>query len=397
MAAVPETPEGLTAPAAAALPCTFDSFWIAGFECACHLNSKGKRLDMIESVQHDRLAYEDYAMLREVGIRTARDGVRWHLIDRGSRFDFSSLAPMADAAERAGTQVMWDLCHYGWPDDVDVLKPAFVDRFARFCGVVARFFRDRSDRVPFYTPVNEISFLAWGAARRLIYPHARGRDGELKAQFVRATIAGAEAIWEVDPRARIATAEPLIHLVPPRRRPHLADVARARSESQFEAWDLLSGHAAPELGGHPKYLDVLGVNFYAPNQWEHPGGRKLMWDGRPLDDRWRPLRLLLEEVWRRYHRPIFIAETSHYGVGRAPWIREVSEEVYGARAAGVPIEGVCLYPILDRHDWDDPKHWHNSGLWDLKEDEGIYRRKLNAMYAREFERSRRLLASAECH
>jgi beta-glucosidase/6-phospho-beta-glucosidase/beta-galactosidase len=377
-------------------PCTFDSFWIAGFECACHRNAKDHRLDMIAAVQHDRFAYEDYDMLRAVGIRTLRDGVRWHLIDRGTRFDFVSLIPMADAAERAGVQVIWDLCHYGWPDDVDVLKPAFVDRFARLCGTVARFFRERSDRVPFYTPVNEISFLAWAAARPLVYPHARGRDRELKAQFVRAAIAGAEAIWAIDARARIAAAEPLIHLVPPRRRPHLADVARARSESQFEAWDMLSGHAAPELGGHPKYLDLLGVNFYAPNQWEHPGGRKLMWDGRPLDDRWRPLRLLLEDVWRRYQRPLYIAETSHYGVGRAPWLRELTEEVYRARAAGVPIEGVCLYPILDRHDWDDEEHWHNSGLWDLEYEDGVYRRKLNTAYGDEFARSRRLLAHAGC-
>jgi beta-glucosidase/6-phospho-beta-glucosidase/beta-galactosidase len=351
---------------------------------------------MIAAVQHDRFAYEDYAMLRDAGIRSARDGVRWHLIDRGSKYDFCSVAPMAGGAERAGVQVIWDLCHYGWPDDVDVLRPAFVDRFAKFCGAIARFFRERSDRVPFYTPVNEISFLAWAAARKLVYPHARRRDAELKAQFVRATIAAADAIWAVDARARIVTAEPLIHLVPPRRRPELEPQARARSDSQFQAWDMISGYAAPELGGHPRYLDLPGVNFYAPNQWEYPGGRKLLWDGKPLDDRWRPLRFLLEDVWKRYHRPLFIAETSHYGVGRAAWLREISGEVHAARLLGVPLEGVCLYPILDRHDWDDPAHWHNSGLWDLRKENGIFHRTLNAEYADEFARSRALLASIGC-
>jgi beta-glucosidase/6-phospho-beta-glucosidase/beta-galactosidase len=351
---------------------------------------------MAASIEHDRFAREDYLMLRDVGITTARDGVRWHLIDRGAEYDFSSLISMAEAAETAGIQVIWDLCHYGWPDDIDIFKPAFVDRFARFCGAVARFFRERSDHTPLYTPVNEISFLAWGAARPLIYPYAKGRDSELKAQLVRATIAGAEAIWDVDARARIVTAEPLIHLVPPRRRPHLLKAAQAQAESQFEAWDMLSGQAAPELGGHPRYLDLMGVNFYAPNQWEHPGGRKLLWDGRPLDDRWRPLRQLLDGVWKRYHRPLFIAETSHYGVGRAPWLAEIATEVYHARRAGVPVEGVCLYPILDRHDWDDPDHWHNSGLWDLRRANGAYHRIVNAVYAAEFERSRTLLASIGC-
>jgi hypothetical protein len=33
---------------------------------------------------------------------------------------------------------------------------------------------------------------------------------------------------------------------------------------------------------------------------------------------------------------------------------------------GVPLEGLCIYPVVDRPDWDDPALWHNSGLWDLR-------------------------------
>jgi hypothetical protein len=67
---------------------------------------------------------------------------------------------------------------------------------------------------------------------------------------------------------------------------------------------------------------------------------------------------------------MLISETSHFGAGRARWLREVAEEADAARAAGVPLEGLCIYPILDRPDWDDPAHWHNSGLWDLRPTEG---------------------------
>ena len=35
---------------------------------------------------------------------------------------------------------------------------------------------------------------------------------------------------------------------------------------------MLSGRAEPQLGGAPKYLDVMGLNFYHSNQWEHEGG-----------------------------------------------------------------------------------------------------------------------------
>src|SRR4051794_34516109 len=91
---------------------------------------------------------------------------------------------------------------------------------------------------------------------------------------------------------------------------------------------------------------------------------------------------MLADVHSRYHRPMFIAETGHFGVGRAPWIRDIAGDVQRAIANGVPIEGICLYPILDRHDWHNESHWHNSGLWDLaRNGNGEYERVLHQEYA----------------
>ena len=66
------------------------------------------------------------------------------------------------------------------------------------------------------------------------------------------------------------------------------------------------------------------------------------------------LHCLLQEVFERYGRPLYLTETSHVGDGRAAWLRELSDEVHVAIEGGVPILGVCLYPILDRCGWDDP-------------------------------------------
>ena len=374
----------------------FSSFWMAGYESACHINRRGERLDMIAATQHDRFLDDDYADLRSVGIGAARDTVRWHLVERpGGSFDLSSVATMLAAAQRQQVQIVWDLCHYGWPDGLDVFAPAFVERFARFCGVIARFIRDHDDRAPIYTPINEISFFSWAAAEvGWFFPHARNRGGELKRQLIRACIAGIEAIWAVDARARIAMVEPLIHVVAPRSRPDLADAAAAYRNSQFEACDMLAGTLAPELGGQARYLDIVGVNFYHDNQWEQPGGEKIAWHVLPRDPRWRPFHHLLAEIYERYRRPIFVAETSHVGSGRAEWLRELTDELMAAVAAGIPLEGVCLYPILDRFEWDDPSHWHNSGLWDLaRTAEGDYRRVLNVDYADQLRRSQAILAS----
>jgi beta-glucosidase/6-phospho-beta-glucosidase/beta-galactosidase len=376
-------------------PVMFRSFWLAGFESSTHVTRTGTRLDMLEATQHDRFVAEDYARLRRVGIATVRDTVRWHRVEVApGAYDFSSVAPYVRAAQREGVQVIWDLLHYGWPNDLDVFAPAFVDRFAAFCGAVARYMRAQSDEVPFYTPVNEVSFLAWAAGEvGWFHPFAERRGGELKRQLVRAWIAAVEAVRGVDARARFISVEPLIHTVPPRGRPDVGGLAARQRDSQWEAWDLIAGLREPELGGASRYLDTIGVNFYHDNQWEVPGGDKVQWHVHPRDPRWRPFHQLLREAYDRYRRPILVGETSHVGSGRAEWIREMTDEVVLAVEDGVPLQGICLYPIIDRFEWDNPSHWHNSGLWDFRQEaDGTLTRVLARDYAAELARSQRRLA-----
>ena len=147
---------------------------------------------------------------------------------------------------------------------------------------------------------------------------------------------------------------------------------------------MIAGLRDPDLGGRPDLLDVMGVNFYHDNQWEVPGGEKIAWHVHPRDPRWVPFHRLVEEAWLRYRRPIFIGETSHVGAGRGEWLRELTEEVCVALGRGVPLQGICLYPIIDRFEWDDPGHWHNSGLWDLvRQQDGTLRRVLCDAYLAE--------------
>jgi beta-glucosidase/6-phospho-beta-glucosidase/beta-galactosidase len=374
----------------------FPSFWIAGFESACHINRAGRRIDMVAATQHDSRAREDYTRLRSMAMTSARDGLRWPLIERAGGFDFDTVLPMAQAALDCGIHVNWNLCHYGWPDDLDVFSPSFVDRFARYTKAVTTLFRDLSDTPSCFTLVNEISFLAWAAGEigGFIHPHARGRGGELKRQLVRAVIAGIEAAREVDRRTRFLHVDPLIRVIPRRDRPQDHEAAARYTESQHEAWGLLSGRLEPELGGRPDYLDLMGFNFYHSNQWEHDGER-LRWEDEPRDPRWLPLHLQLQAMWERYGRPMVLAETSHFGVGRARWILEIGDEIAKAIDLGVPIHGVCIYPIVDRPDWDDPDHWHNSGLWDVsREGDGVYRRVLNAPYAAATRRAQDVVGQA---
>jgi hypothetical protein len=358
----------------------FRSFWMAGFESACQVNTHGERIDMIAATQHDAQADSDYVLAAGFGICTAREGVRWHLADRGGAYDFSCVMPMLEAARRHGFQVIWNLFHYGWPDGLDLFSDEFVERFARYAAAAARFLARETGEAPLLTPINEISFLSWAAAR-FMYPYAHGRDGEIKTQLVRAAIRGSEAILDAEPSARLLWTEPLVRVIAPADRPELAEAAAGYTASQFDAWDTIAGLARPELGGQCRYLDVLGVNFYHDNEWELEG-EKLRWDVRPRDPRYIPFHRLIEPLWQRYRRPLFIGETSHIGVGRGRWIRELGDEVARAIRLGVPLEGVCLYPIIDRPDWNDLSVWHHAGLWDLRRDRsGRLRRILARHYA----------------
>ncbi|HET9531765.1 MAG TPA: beta-glucosidase, partial [Blastocatellia bacterium] len=252
----------------------FQSFFLGGFECSTHRTRSGKRLDLIAATGHDTHARADYACLKEYGIRTVRDGIRWHLIEKSAgRYDFSSALPLIKAARETGTQVIWDLCHYGWPDDLDIFSPEFIRRFARLARAFARALADETDYVPYIVPVNEISFFSWaGATVGLFYPYATGRGPELKQQLVRAAIEAVEAFWSVTPEARILHTDPMINIVTDPARPEEREAAEGYNRAQFDGWDMLAGRLHPELGGHQKYLDIIGVNYYPHNQWFYPGG-----------------------------------------------------------------------------------------------------------------------------
>lgn len=342
----------------------FQSFLQGGFECSTHRlrpregEEAGRRLDMIAAIDHDLHAAQDYRQLAEFGIRTVRDGFRWHLIDRAGRYDWSSIRPMLKAASTTGTQVIWDLLHYGWPDDLDIWSPGFAYRFARFAGECAKIVREESDAVPFYCPVNEISFFSWGGGDAgYLNPFANGRGFELKVQLARAAIAAMEEILAVDGRARFVHCDPVINVVTDPSRPWERGVAEGHRQSQFQGWDLISGRIWPQIGGQDRYLDIIGVNYYFNNQWIHGGPPIDI--GHPL---YKPLGRILTETFARYGKPLLIAETGIEDDRRAAWYRYVASQARDAMGAGVPLEGLCLYPIVNHPGWDDDRMCHNGLL-----------------------------------
>ncbi len=155
------------------------------------------------------------------------------------------------------------LCHYDCPDDVDIWSDSFVDRFAAYCAASVRFIQEQAPAPCLVCPINEVSYWAWaGGAVGLFHPSVRDRAPALKTQLVKAFIAGARAIRETAPNVTIVTAEPLISV-------HSTELESGVGfhEAQFEACDMIIGRSRAELGGDPKLVDCMGLNYYPHNQW----------------------------------------------------------------------------------------------------------------------------------
>jgi beta-glucosidase/6-phospho-beta-glucosidase/beta-galactosidase len=320
---------------------------------------------MIGATRHDELAARDYALLQRHGILTARDGLRWHLIERSAyRYDFSGAAAMLRAARKTNMQVIWDLWHYGWPDDLDIFSAAFVERFAAFASEAAKQISDWTEH-PLISPINEISFFSWAGGEGGIFnPFATHRGDEMKRQLVRASIEAIHRLRDINPAVRIFQIDPIINVIARSARPDDLRNAEAYRLSQFEAWDMISGLAQPELGGRADLIDVIGVNYYIHNQF--------VWQGPmvvPSDPRYRHVGLMLREVHERYRKPLFVAETGIEDDTRPAWLRYMCKEVFSAIAEGVPVDGICLYPIVNHPGWDDDRHCYN-GLFDYADAAG---------------------------
>ena len=346
-------------------PNVFQSYLMGGFECSTHRNRAGKRIDVVAASGHDRFAESDYENLLRINMRTARDGTRWHLIEKNPyRYDWSSVLRQVVAAKATGIQIIWDLFHYGYPDGLDLFSEEFIGRFAAYAKAFIELLIDHGENEPLICLSNEISFFSWAAGQvGIFYPFEKNRGDEMKRQLVRASIAAADEIKKIAPAAVLIQTDPAIRVLPSK--PADARDAENFHNSQFYALDLLTGRANPEIGGNPRYLDVLGVNYYSRNQWRHPSGRRIFRGHK----NYRPFREILGEFYARYQKPLFVAETGIEDEARPEWFGYICREVRAAQSNGVPILGICFYPIVNHPGWDDDRHCYN-GLWDYPNESG---------------------------
>lgn len=142
----------------------FGSFFLGGFECSSHITAEGQRLNLLAATQHDRQARADYALCQVSGLKAVREAVCWPLVDQRGTLQLEEVRHLARLGCEMGMTQIWDLMHYGYPDDLDPFSPPFVERFTRYARAVAATIRAETPGATFYTPINEISYTAWAGA-----------------------------------------------------------------------------------------------------------------------------------------------------------------------------------------------------------------------------------------
>lgn len=369
-------------------PGIFPTFFLSGFECSTFLWEGGVRRDLVEETRHRECALEDYRILQELGIAVAREGIPWPMADQDGHYTFTHIDPIIEALRQTKITPIWDLCHYGYPDDIDPFTKAFPERFSRYCRAAAEYVSARLPGPYFFTPINEITFFSFcGGEWGWVAPYKTDRQSReaFRLALCGASIAGVKAIREVLPDARMIHVDPLVQVVAPPDRPDLKDEAEHETfVDTFLAWDILFGREHPELGGAPEILDIVGANNYSFGQMEYRehGPHKALEPGSPGVV---PLCTLLHRIWDRYRRPMVIGETSGMGKGRPDWLRDVMQESLAAVNMGMDLHGVCLFPAIDMPDWHTGE-WLHNGICDLVECDGRLVRIAHQPYVEELRR-----------
>lgn len=325
----------------------FRSFVWGGFEGASHKRADRQRVDAVAGSGHDRWAALDHAILRGLGLRTAREALRWHRIEhQPGQYDWNSAEAQIEGAAAASSEVIWDICHWGVPDHVDVMSPDWPERLADFAAAAARWIRSKDVRVGGWVPINEIAFWAWaGGSAGGFAPYLHGSGDAFKHQLMLGHLAVVQGLRAVGASEPVLLCEPLIWAVPHAGRPESVAEAEDLIESSFHAVHWL-------LAQDPACIQLLGLNYYPHNQWE-AGGPQLS----RADPRHRPLSALLCDVARRFPGlPLALAETGAEEPSGDAWLADIAAEVAAAMAAGVDLRGVCIYPVMDYAGWDDERH-----------------------------------------
>jgi dTDP-4-dehydrorhamnose reductase len=343
---------------------------------------------------------DDIALFAGLGIKKMRYPILW---EQHQTADFEKTASRLEELRNRGIGMIAGLVHHGsGPEPVHMLEENFAAGLAEYAGEVAR----RFPWIDHYTPVNEpLTTARFCGLYGIWHPHERSDRSfcRILINECRATILAMQAIWKINPAAKLVQTEDLgiIHSTPllkyqadfeNERRWLSIDLLCGKVNASHALWTYLldSGIAPGELAffhDHACPPDVLGFNHYLTseryldeNLADYP---QEFWGGngnhhyadveavRVATAVPAGLAGLLKQAWERYGLPIAVTEV-HLACSREEqmrWLLEAWQTACRLKAGGIPVVAVTPWALLGSYGWNrlltGPKGAYEPGLFDL--------------------------------
>ncbi|MGI8509679.1 MAG: family 1 glycosylhydrolase [Gemmatimonadaceae bacterium] len=344
----------------------------------------GSRIDQMDKCGHYARWEEDFALVREMGIKALRYGPAYYRTHPApNRFDWSTCDDQMHRLRSLGIEVIADLCHFGVPSWLGGFQDAaFPVLFAQYAGAFAR----RYPWVRYFTPVHEIFVCASFSALRGWWNECLESERAFVTALRNLCMANelaVEAILAERPDAIIVQGESIEHFAPEGRAAQRgADHLNALKHLSL---DLTMGHElAP---GMAAFLNEHGVTSNDLSFFRERRGVGQRWlgldyyptcehrvaaSGRQRLNRRRGVgfRQLAADYYNRYRVPLFHCETNRVSRFAVDWLREQWDDVSALRRSGIPVMGFTWYSLTDQIDWQhalrvERNDVHPVGLFDL--------------------------------
>ena len=324
-------------------------------------------VDVAESSGHIHRRASDLRLLRDSGVRRLRYPIRWHRVEpEAGRFDWRDADESFAILGELGMTPIVDLVHHtSYPRWLrhGFADPEFGPAYLRYITAFAERYPDVAE----YTLFNEpLATLLLCSHEGVWPPYGVGVESFVAMMVnVLPAVCAAQAICtELLPQARHVWSDTCEHHTGDGRGVHYARYANDRrffvldavlgrlhrtgSDERPFVRDVVAHGGERLLELDPLRIDVLGLDYYAHNQWHFPQGPPTSPTGDP-----KPLADLVEEYWRRYRIPCMLTETNIRGFAsdRATWLKYTAEQCHVAVRRGVELLGWCWFPVVDSCDW----------------------------------------------
>jgi beta-glucosidase/6-phospho-beta-glucosidase/beta-galactosidase len=346
---------------------------------------EGKRLrvDEMEKSDHYRRFKEDFALVKEMGIRFLRYGPPYYKTHVGpGQYDWSFTDEAMNELKFLDIVPLVDLCHFGVPDWIESFQnPDWPQHFEEYATAFAK----RYPYVQFYTPVNEIYIAATFSSQFGWWNECKASDRDFVTALktlCKANVLAMQAILTVQPEATFIQSESTEYFHP--NCPEARKIADFYNQKRFLSLDLSYGH--PVDVPMYKYLlangmtdaeyewfennfikarCIMGNDYYITNEHLVNSDGSIVPSGEIFG-----YYIITHQYYSRYGLPVMHTETNISEPESVRWLWKEWANIYRFKQDLFPIIGFTWYSLIDQVDWDtalrEPNNRVNPlGLYDM--------------------------------